>query len=94
MKLIYKGTELDLTVDELKEMVDKGLLKEEENFWESHDGWQKIIDDIKKSNIPRDPFRGNMVMLYGCEIPTTTCNVDATKIEKMEYKNEDDNSRT
>lgn len=75
MKMMWHGTELDLTVDELEDMYTRGLLGKIE-FTEKTDKSRNgdLWDDLlkKAKDIPRSPaypFGPGVVALYGCEIP-------------------------
>lgn len=75
MKMIWHGTELDLTVDELEDMYTRGLLgkiefTEQKEKSRNEDLWDDLIKkakDIPKS--PSFPYGPGVVALYGCEIP-------------------------
>ena len=75
MKMMWHGTELDLTVDELEDMYTRGLLGKIE-FTEKTDKSRNgdLWDDLlkKAKDLPRSPaypFGPGVVALYGCEIP-------------------------
>lgn len=75
MKMMWHGTELDLTVDELEDMYTRGLLGKiefTEKIEKSRNGdlWDDLLKKAK--DIPRSPaypFGPGVVALYGCEIP-------------------------
>lgn len=75
MKMMWHGTELDLTVDELEDMYTRGLLGKiefTEKTEKSRNGdlWDDLLKKAK--DIPRSPaypFGPGVVALYGCEIP-------------------------
>lgn len=75
MKMMWHGTELDLTVDELEDMYTRGLLGKiefTEKTEKSRNGdlWDDLLKKAK--DLPRSPaypFGPGVVALYGCEIP-------------------------
>lgn len=75
MKMMWHGTELDLTVDELEDMCTRGLLgkiefTEQKEKSRNEDMWDDLLKkakDIPKS--PSYPYGPGVVALYGCEIP-------------------------
>ena len=75
MKMIWHGTEIDLTVDELEEMYTRGLLgkiefTEQKEKSRNEDMWDDLLKKAK--DLPRSPaypFGPGVVALYGCEIP-------------------------
>ena len=75
MKMMWHGTELDLTVDELEDMYTRGLLgkiefTEQTEKSRNGDLWDDLIKkakDLPKS--PSYPYGPGVVALYGCEIP-------------------------
>ena len=75
MKMMWNGTELDLTVDELEDMYTRGLLGKIE-FAEkieksgNEDMWYDLIKKAKDLlRSPAYPFGPGVVALHGCEIP-------------------------
>ena len=68
MKMKFRGAEIELTVEELKQMIDKGILDDE--HWDKDDPWQKLIDESTKSMPKKDPFP-NVVAVYGCQMPNS-----------------------
>ena len=66
MKMKFRGAEIDLTVEELKQMIDKGLLDDEQ--WDKNDPWQKLIDEQIKTMPKKRPFP-DTIALYGCPMP-------------------------
>lgn len=75
MKMMWHGTELDLTVDELEDMYTRGLLgkiefTEQTEKSRNEDLWDDLIKKAKDlPKTPVDPYRPGFVALYGCEIP-------------------------
>lgn len=75
MKMMWHGTELDLTVDELEDMYTRGLLgkiefTEQKEKSRNEDMWDDLLKKAK--DLPRPPaypFGSGVVALYGCEIP-------------------------
>lgn len=75
MKMMWHGTELDLTVDELEDMYTRGLLgkiefTEQTEKSRNGDMWEDLLKkakDLPKS--PTYPYGPGVVALYGCEIP-------------------------
>ncbi len=74
MKMIWHGTELELTVDELEDMYTRGLLgkiefTEQTEKSRNGDLWDDLLKkakDLPKS--PTYPYEQGVVALYGCEI--------------------------
>lgn len=66
MKMKFRGAEIDLTVEELKQMIDRGLLDDE--HWDKNDPWQKLIDESTKPMPKKNPFT-EVVAVYGCQMP-------------------------
>lgn len=70
MKMKFRGAEIDLTVEELKQMIDKGLLDDE--HWDKDDPWQRLIDESSNFVVTtpkKEPFP--TVALYGCNMPNS-----------------------
>ena len=105
MKMKFRGAEIDLTVDELKQMIDRGLLDDE--HWDKDDPWQKLIDESTKTTPKKEPFP--TVALYGCQMPnswepfyqsdrtaptridtTEVTSLNATSVEKIDKEKEDE----
>lgn len=79
MKLKWNGFDLELTVDELKQMVDRGLIDTEDDKVPYPDTWKELLKGIPiqpnqpvqpsepldlKSPFPQFP----VVATYGCEM--------------------------
>ena len=71
MKLKWNGFDLELTVEELKQMVEKGLIDPEDDKVPYPDTWKellkKIADPLKPYVNPQSPFPFPTVTAYGCE---------------------------
>lgn len=69
MKMKFRGAEIELTVEELKQMIDIGILDDE--HWDKNDPWQKLIDESTKStkSIPKNNPFTEVVAVYGCQMP-------------------------
>lgn len=68
MKMKFRGAEIDLTVEELKQMIDRGLLDDE--HWYKNDPWQKLIEESTKTIPEKRPFP-DVVAVYGCPMPNS-----------------------
>lgn len=105
MKMKFRGAEIELTVEELKQMIDSGMLDDE--HWDKDDPWQKLIDESTKTMPKKEPFP--TVALYGCNMPnswepfyqqdhTGLPHIDATEVtalnvtsvEKIDKEKKDD----
>lgn len=103
MKMMWHGTELDLTVDELEDMYTRGLLgkiefTEQTEKSRNGDLWDDLLKkakDLPKS--PTYPYGPGVVALYGCEIPQQQIDiallnpqsVASTTVEPKEANNDD-----
>ena len=74
MKLKWNGLDIELTVDELKQMVEKGLISPEDDKIPYPKDWIDMIRKLPQvqpgqnpSPAPR-PF--DVVAMYGCQIPS------------------------
>lgn len=81
MKLKWNGFDLELTVDELKQMVEKGLIDPEDDKVPYPDSWKELLkripvqptqplqpsDPLKPYVNPQSPFPFPTVTAYGCE---------------------------
>lgn len=86
MKLIWKGMDIELTVDEFQELVTRGIIDDPEDSKVPYPKeWEELLKGIPKMpNVPPaqeplqpyvqpkpDPFRDMTVTCYGCQpIPT------------------------
>ncbi len=68
MKMKFRGAEIELTVEELKQMIDRGILDDE--HWDKNDPWLKLVDESTKSMPKKNPFP-DTVALYGCQMPNS-----------------------
>lgn len=72
MKLKWNGLEIELTVDELKQMVEKGLISPEDDKIPYPEEWKDMIKNLPKvkpgQNFPT-PHPFDVVAVYGCQIP-------------------------
>ena len=103
MKMMWHGTELDLTVDELEDMYTRGLLgkiefTEQTEKSRNGDLWDDLLKKAKDlPKTPADPYRPGFVALYGCEIPQQKIDlpflnpqaVASTTVEPKEANNDD-----
>ena len=106
MKMKFRGAEIELTVEELKQMIDRGMLEDEN--WGKNDPWQKLIDESTKTMPKKSPFP-DTVALYGCQMPnswepfyqkdntglphidvTEVTSLTATSVEKIDKEKEDE----
>ena len=81
MKLKWNGFDLELTVEELKQMVEKGLIDPEDDKVPYPDTWKELLkripvqpnqpvqpsDPLKPYVNPQSPFPFPTVTAYGCE---------------------------
>lgn len=80
MKLKWNGFDLELTVEELKQMVEKGLIDPEDEKVPYPDTWKELLKKIAERPIqpvqPSDPLKPYVnpqpfpfptVTAYGCE---------------------------
>lgn len=81
MKLKWNGFDLELTVEELKQMVEKGLIDPEDEKVPYPDTWKDLLkripvlpnqpvqpsDPLKPYVNPQSPFPFPTVTAYGCE---------------------------
>lgn len=81
MKLKWNGFDLELTVEELKQMVEKGLIDPEDEKVPYPDTWKDLLkripvlpnqpvqpgDLLKPYVNPQSPFPFPTVTAYGCE---------------------------
>lgn len=74
MKLKWNGLEIELTVDELKQMVEKGLISPEDDEIPYPEEWKDMIRQLPhvkpEQNHPPTPRPFDVVALYGCQIPS------------------------
>ena len=74
MKLKWNGLDIELTVDELKQMVEKGLISPEDDEIPYPEEWKDMIrklPNVKQEQNPppaQRPF--DVVAMYGCQIPS------------------------
>jgi hypothetical protein len=73
MKLIWNGLEIELTVDELKQMVEKGLISPEDDKIPYPEEWKDMIRKLPRVqpglNPPPNPHPFGVVAVYGCQMP-------------------------
>lgn len=81
MKLKWNGFDLELTVEELKQMVEKGLIDPEDDKVPYPDTWKELLkripvqpnqpvqpsDPFKPYVNPQSPFPFPTVTAYGCQ---------------------------
>ena len=81
MKLKWNGFDLELTVEELKQMVEKGLIDPEDDKVPYPDTWKDLLkripiqpnqpvqpsDPLKPYVNPQSPFPFPTITAYGCE---------------------------
>ena len=81
MKLKWNGFDLELTVEELKQMVEKGLIDPEDDKVPYPDTWKELLkripvqpnqpvqpsDPLKPYVNPQSPFPFPTVTAYGCQ---------------------------
>lgn len=82
MKLKWNGFDLELTVDELKQMVDRGLIDTEDDKVPYPETWKELLkgipiqpnqpvqpsEPLKPYVNPQRPFQFPVVATYGCEM--------------------------
>ena len=78
MKIIFdNGIEVECTVEEFKELYNSGYFNNKQKSTTDNDddiNWDKLIRQMPKIQpgvepYKPDPFRDNVVLLYGCNIP-------------------------
>lgn len=73
MKLKWNGLEIELTVDELKQMVEKGLISPEDDKIPYPEEWKDMIRKLPRvqpgQNPTPTPHPFDVVAVYGCHIP-------------------------
>ena len=73
MKLKWNGLEIELTVDELKQMVEKGLISLEDDKIPYPELWKDMIRKAPSVqpglNPPPNPHPFDVVAVYGCQMP-------------------------
>lgn len=72
MKLKWNGLDIELTVDELKQMVEKGLISPEDEKIPYPELWKDMIRKAPSvqpglNPPPQHPF--DVVAVYGCQMP-------------------------
>ena len=74
MKLKWNGLEIELTVDELKQMVEKGLISPEDEKIPYPEEWKEMIRNLPRVqpglNPPPTKHPFDVVAMYGCQIPS------------------------
>ena len=74
MKLKWNGLDIELTVDELKEMVEKGLISPEDEKIPYPELWKDMIRKMPREqpglNPPPTQHPFDVVAVYGCQIPS------------------------
>ena len=72
MKLKWNGLDIELTVDELKQMVEKGLISPEDDKIPYPDEWKDMIRNPPHvqpgQNPPPTPHPFDVVAVYGCQM--------------------------
>lgn len=73
MKLKWNGLDIELTVDELKQMVEKGLISPEDDKIPYPELWKDMIRNPPQvqpgQNPPPTPHPFDVVAVYGCQMP-------------------------
>lgn len=77
MKIIFdNGIEVECTVEEFKELYNSGYFSNKQKYATADDdnSWDKLIKQMPKIQpglepYKPDPFRDNVVLMYGCNIP-------------------------
>ena len=73
MKLKWNGLDIELTVDELKQMVEKGLICPEDDKIPYPEEWKDMIRKLPRvqpgQNPPSNPHPFDVVAVYGCHMP-------------------------
>ena len=73
MKLKWNGLDIELTVDELKQMVEKGLISPEDDKIPYPELWKDMIRNPPHvqpgQNPPPTPHPFDVVAVYGCQMP-------------------------
>ncbi len=73
MKLKWNGLDIELTVDELKQMVEKGLISPEDDKIPYPEEWKDMIRKLPHvqpgQNPPPTQHPFDVVAVYGCHIP-------------------------
>ena len=72
MKLKWNGLDIELTVDELKQMVEKGLISPEDDKVPYPELWKDMIRNLPhvqpRQNPPQPQHPFDVVAMYGCQI--------------------------
>lgn len=75
MKLKWNGLDIELTVDELKQMVEKGLIFPEDDKIPYPEEWKDMIRKLPRVqpglNTPPAQHPFDVVAVYGCQIPNS-----------------------
>lgn len=81
MKLKWNGFDLELTVEELKQMVDKGLIDPNDEKVPYPDTWKELMKQIPNQPLkPQQPYIDQfpIIATYGCPTPSILYGATAT----------------